>query len=449
MFRKILIANRGEIAVRILRACREMGISTVAVVSEADRDSLHAYMADQVVCIGGPASVDSYLNIRNIISAAVIHGAEAIHPGFGFLSENVEFVEICQRCNIKFIGPDAESIRLLGDKARAKQTMKENRVPTIPGSDGEIEGVEEAKEIADSIGYPVLIKASAGGGGRGIRVVNGPDDMPAAFENASAEALSYFGNGGVYIEKLLTHTRHIEFQILADEQGNVVHLGERDCSMQRRKQKLIEESPSAALSDDLRRRMGRDAVEAARAAGYKNTGTVEFLLDPEGNYYFMEMNTRIQVEHPVTEMVTGLDLIKKQIAIAAGEPLGLIQEDVCLRGHAIECRINAENPARDFMPSGGTVEQLYVPGGNGVRFDSQLYQGYRLPMYYDSMIGKLIVWAGSREEAIAKMKSALSELIIDGVDTNINYQYELLRSDEFKSGNYDTGTIERFQVRSC
>ena len=445
MFKRILIANRGEIAVRIIRACREMGIETVAVVSEADRDSLHAYMADRVVCIGGPASADSYLHVRNIMSAAVMHNVDAIHPGFGFLSENAEFVEICQRCSIKFIGPDADSIRLLGDKAVAKQTMMENSVPTIPGSDGEVADAARARELCEEMGYPVLIKASAGGGGRGIRLVNGPDELEAAFEAASKEALDYFGNGGVYIEKYLTGTRHIEFQILADEHGHVVHLGERDCSMQRRKQKMIEETPSAALNDKLRAEMGAAAVRAAKAVGYKNTGTVEFLLDREGHYYFMEMNTRIQVEHPITEMVTGVDLIKQQIRIAQGLPLDFTQEQIVIRGHSIECRINAENPARGFMPSGGSIGQLCVPGGNGVRFDSHLYQGYKLPMYYDSMIGKLIVWAGSREEAIAKMKSALMELIIDGVDTNIYYQYDLLRSEAFKSGAYDTDTIERLQ----
>lgn len=443
MFKRILIANRGEIAVRIIRACREMGIETVAVVSEADRDSLHAYMADRVVCIGGPASADSYLNVRNIMSAAVLNNVDAIHPGFGFLSENAEFVEICQRCSIKFIGPDGDSIRLLGDKAIAKQTMKENCVPTIPGSDGEVATAEKARELCEEIGYPVLIKASAGGGGRGIRLVNAPEELEEAFETASKEALDYFGNGGVYIEKYLTDTRHIEFQILADEHGHVVHLGERDCSMQRRKQKMIEETPSVALTPDLRAEMGAAAVRAAKAVGYKNTGTVEFLLDKDGHYYFMEMNTRIQVEHPVTEMVTGLDLIKQQIRIAEGQPLGFSQKDVVIRGHSIECRINAENPSKGFMPCGGTIGQLCVPGGNGVRFDSHLYQGYKLPMYYDSMIGKLIVWANTRDEAIAKMKSALMELIIDGVETNIYYLYDLLRSAEFKSGQYDTGTIER------
>lgn len=443
MIRKILIANRGEIAVRIIRACREMGIETVAVISEADRDSLHAYMADKAICIGGPASADSYLNIQNILSAAVLQGADAIHPGFGFLSENAEFVDICKQCNIKFIGPDAESIRLLGDKAMAKKTMIAHGVPTVPGSDGEVPSAEKAVELCKRIGYPVLIKASAGGGGRGIRLVNCEEELKSAYDAASKEALDYFGNGGVYIEKYLIGTRHIEFQILADEHGNVIHLGERDCSMQRRKQKMIEETPSVALTPELRLKMGESALKAAKAVGYMNTGTVEFLLDRGGNYYFMEMNTRIQVEHPVTEMVTGIDLIKQQIQIAEGTPLSITQNDVVIRGHSIECRINAENPDKAFMPSGGVIRQLCIPGGNGVRFDSHLYQGYKLPMYYDSMIGKLIVWANTRNEAIAKMKSALMELIIDGVDTNINYQFDLLRSEDFKSGNYDTGTIER------
>ena len=442
MFKKILIANRGEIAVRIIRACQEMGIATVAVVSEVDRDSLHAYLADEVVCIGGNASADSYLNVQNIVSAAVNKGAEAIHPGFGFLSENADFAEICQRCGIKFIGPDKESIILLGDKAIAKQTMMDNKVPTIPGTDGEITDIAEAKAIAKEIGFPILLKASAGGGGRGIRLVNSEEELEEAFHAASTEALSYFGNGGVYMEKFLTETRHIEFQILADEHGNVVHLGERDCSMQRRHQKVVEETPCAVLSEELRTQMGQAAVNAAKAVGYKNTGTVEFLLDQNNNFYFMEMNTRIQVEHPVTEMVTRLDLIKKQIEIAAGMPLGLTQKDVTFEGHSIECRINAESVKNNFMPTGGTIEALHVPGGLGIRFDSHMYQGYKLPMYYDSMIGKLIVWAPTRKEAIMRMKRALDEIKIEGFDTNISFQSDLIGSEAFVTGNYNTATIE-------
>lgn len=442
MFKKILIANRGEIAVRIIRACQEMGISTVAVVSEVDRDCLHAYLADEVVCIGGNASADSYLNVQNIVSAAVNKGAEAIHPGFGFLSENADFAEICERCGIKFIGPDKESIILLGDKAIAKRTMKANNVPTIPGTDGEINDLEVAKKLAHEIGFPMLLKASAGGGGRGIRLVNNEAEFDEAFSAASAEALSYFGNGGVYMEKLLVNTRHVEFQILADNFGNVIHLGERDCSMQRRRQKMVEETPCAVLNSELRDKMGAAAVNAAKAVGYKNTGTVEFLLDESNHFYFMEMNTRIQVEHPVTEMVTRLDLIKKQIEIAAGLPLSMTQEDVRFEGHSIECRINAESVKNNFMPTSGTIEALHIPGGLGIRFDSHMYQGYKLPMYYDSMIGKLIVWAPTREEAILRMKRALDEIKIEGFDTNISFQHDLIASKPFVSGNYNTSTIE-------
>ncbi len=448
MINKILIANRGEIAVRIIRACKEMGIATVAIVSEADRDALHAFIADEVVCVGGPQSKDSYLNIQNICSAAVLKNVSAVHPGFGFLSENAEFAEILGRLGIKFIGPDAESIRLLGDKATAKETMMKSGVPTIPGSDGEVKSAAEAASIAAEIGYPVLIKASAGGGGRGIRPVMSPEELESAFAAASDEALKYFGNGGVYIEKLLINPRHVEFQILADELGNIVHLGERDCSMQRRKQKVIEETPCSVMTPELREKMGQSAVMAAKAAGYKNTGTVEFLLDSSGNYYFMEMNTRIQVEHTITEMVTGIDLIKAQIRIADGQPLGFTQEDVQIKGHAIECRICAEIPEKNFMPSSGTVGQLYVPGGFGVRFDTALYQGYTLPMYYDSMIGKLIAHDETREGAIAKMKCALVELIIDGVETNEVYQHELLSTPEFTSGNYNTGTLDGLKEKT-
>lgn len=443
MFKKILIANRGEIAVRIIRACRELGISTIAVVSEADKDCLHALIADETVCIGPAPSGESYLNMQNIISAALTHGAEAIHPGFGFLSESADFADICRRCGIEFIGPDAQSIRLLGDKSAAKATAKANGVPTIPGSDGEIETFEEVCAVAEKTGYPLLIKASAGGGGRGIRLVEAPEELENAYNAAKAEAEACFGYGGVYIEKYLTNTRHVEFQIMADSFGNVVHLGERDCSMQRRKQKVLEESPCTALTSELREEMGQTAIKAAKAVNYKNTGTVEFLLDNNGNYYFMEMNTRIQVEHPVTEMVTRLDLVKEQIRIAAGEKLSFTQQDAALCGYAIECRINAESPANNFAPRSGTIAALHIPGGNNIRFDSQLYEGYKIPVNYDSMLGKLIVWGRSREEAIAKMKSALNEMIIDGVETNVDFQLYLLDNKDFRSGNYHTGTIER------
>ena len=432
MFKKILIANRGEIAVRIIRACKEMDISTVAIVSEADRDSLHAYLADEVVCVGDNRPADSYLNIQNIMAAAYNKGVDAIHPGFGFLSENAEFAEICQRSGIKFIGPEAKSIRLLGDKSEAKRTMKENGVPTIPGSDGEVESLEAAKALAQEIGFPLLIKASAGGGGRGMRVAESINDLERAYKEASDEAKAYFGNGGVYMEKLLTSTKHIEFQILADEMGNVIHLFERDCSMQRRKQKVIEETPCVVLSEETR---------------HSNAGTVEFLLDHNNNFYFMEMNTRVQVEHPITEMVTGIDIVKKQIEIAAGQPLGINQSDVQMRGHSIECRINAEDPDKGFRPTFGRVHQLFIPGGNGVRFDTQLYQDYELPVYYDSMVGKLIVLAPTRNDAIAKMKAALSEMIIDGIKTNVLFQYDLINSSEFKSGRYTTDTIEQLMSK--
>ncbi len=443
MFKKVLIANRGEIAVRIIRACKELGIATVAVVSTADRDSLHSYLADETVCIGAPSAQDSYLNFQQILSAALLKGADAIHPGFGFLSENAEFAETCRRCDIEFVGPSAQSIRLLGDKAQAKATAKACGLPTIPGSDGELETFEEIVACAKTVGYPLLIKASAGGGGRGIRRVDREEELRDAYDAARTEAQACFGSPGVYVEKLLLSTRHIEFQVIADRFGSTVHLGERDCSLQRRRQKVLEESPSAALTPALRARMGADAVRCAKAVNYLNTGTVEYLLDGEGNYYFMEMNTRIQVEHPVTEMVTQLDLVKEQLRIAAGKPLSFSQEDVVIRGHAIECRINAEDPARNFAPCTGTVDILHIPGGGGVRFDSAIYQGYKLPVHYDSMIGKLIVWGRDRTEAIARMKSALSEMIVDGVTTNIGFDRRLLSAQEFVSGRYDTDTVAR------
>ena len=443
MFNKILIANRGEIAVRVIRACKEMNIRTVAVVSEADRDCLHALLADETICIGGNSPKESYLNKQNILAACEITGADAIHPGFGFLSEDAEFAEICARCNIKFIGPDATSIAVMGDKAMAKSTMKAGGVPTIPGSDGEVDDLETAFANAAEIGYPLLIKAAAGGGGRGIRLVEDENQLENAFNMAREEAISCFGNGAVYMEKYLTNTRHVEIQIIADEHGNVVHLFERDCSMQRRKQKVIEEAPCAGISAETRFAMGDAAVKAALACNYKNAGTVEFLLNPDGTFYFMEMNTRVQVEHPITEMITGVDIVKTQIRIAAGEPLGFTQEMVGISGHSIECRINAENPENNFAPSFGMVKELFTPGGFGVRFDSQLYAGYKIPPFYDSMIGKLIVHAENRDAAIDKMKSALSELIVDGIDSNIKFQFELLCTEQFKSGNYTTDTIEK------
>ena len=443
MFRKVLIANRGEIAIRVLRACRELGAATVAVVSEADRDSLHALLADEVVCVGPAASADSYLNMQNILSAALNTGAQAIHPGYGFLSENAEFAEVCRRCGLAFIGPEAESIRLMGDKSAAKATMKRCGVPTIPGSDGEVATLEAAQATADAVGYPVLIKASAGGGGRGIRRADNAAELKTAFAQAAEEARKYFGGGGLYIEKLLTGAKHVEIQILADPLGDTVYLGERDCSMQRRKQKMIEETPCSSLSEEQRRSMGEAAVRAAKAVNYVNAGTVEFLLAPTGEFYFMEMNTRIQVEHPITEMATGIDLVKAQIRIAAGERLGFTQRDIHPRGHAIECRVNAESPEHGFRPSSGTVAELHVPGGFNIRFDSQLYQGYTLPPHYDSMIGKLIVLDDTRENATAKMRCALSELIVDGIDTNINFQHKLVSSPEFARGQYTTDTVEQ------
>ena len=443
MFKKVLIANRGEIAVRIIRACKELGVATVAVVSTADRDSLHSYLADETVCIGPPPAQESYLNMQQILSAALLRGADAIHPGFGFLSENAEFAESCRRCGVEFIGPSAQSIRRLGDKAVAKATVKACGIPTIPGSDGELEDFSEIIACAKETGYPLLIKAAAGGGGRGIRRVDAEEELKNAYDAARTEAEACFGSSAVYVEKLLEHTRHIEFQVIADRHGNVVHLGERDCSMQRRRQKVLEEAPSMALTPELRKRMGEDAVKCARAVAYENTGTVEYLLDREGHYYFMEMNTRIQVEHPVTEMVTQLDLVKEQLRVAAGEPLSFTQEEVEIRGHSIECRINAEDASRGFAPCGGAVDILHVPGGNGVRFDSAIYQGYRMPIHYDSMIGKLITWGRTREEAAARMKSALSEMIVDGITTNIGFERQLLGSPEFIAGKYDTDSVAR------
>ncbi len=442
MFRRILIANRGEIALRVIRACREMGIETVAVYSKADETSLHVQLADQAICIGPPQSSASYLLIPQIISAAEICDVDAIHPGYGFLAENAHFAEVCNSCNIKFIGPGPEQITAMGDKAVARKTMIAAGIPVTPGSEGEIKDEYEAKKIAAKMGYPVIIKASAGGGGKGMRVAHNDASLIQGFHAAKSEAEKAFGNSGVYIEKYIENPRHIEFQILADEHGNVVHLGERDCSIQRRHQKLIEESPSPSMTPRLRRAMGNAAVKAAKAANYSNAGTIEFLLSGQ-DFYFMEMNTRIQVEHPVTEEITGTDLIMEQIRIAAGEKLSFRQRDIQFRGHCIECRINAEDPYRDFTPSPGKVE-LYCPsGGRGVRVDSHVYSGYSIPPYYDSMIAKLIVHAPDRRQALAKCERALDEFMIEGVKTTIPFTKFLVGTSDFVAGNYDTSYIER------
>lgn len=443
MFKKILIANRGEIAVRIIRACNEMGIQTVAVYSEVDRDALHTQMADEAVCIGPAKSKDSYLNMQNILSATVLTGAEAIHPGFGFLSENSKFAQMCEECNIKFIGPSSHNIDNMGNKSKARDIMIKAGVPVVPGSDGAITSEDDALRTAQEIGYPVMIKASAGGGGRGIRVVKLEEELIAAYNTAKTEAKTAFGDDTMYMEKFIEEPRHIEFQILADEHGNVIHLGERDCSIQRRNQKVIEEAPGPVITEKLRNRMGEVAVKAAKSINYKNAGTIEFLLDKYGKYYFMEMNTRIQVEHPITEMVTGVDLIKAQIKIAAGEVLPYEQEDIEIHGHAIECRINAENPYKNFMPCPGEIKSLHIPGGYGVRLDSAAYQGYKIPPNYDSMIGKLIVHGSDREEALCKMRRALGEFIIEGVDTNIDFQFKIINNENFIKGNFDTSFISK------
>ncbi|MDA8227859.1 MAG: acetyl-CoA carboxylase biotin carboxylase subunit [Desulfitobacterium hafniense] len=443
MFRKILVANRGEIALRIIRACRELDIATVAVFSEADRDALHVRAADQAICIGPAPSIKSYLHIPNIMSAAELTGVDAIHPGYGFLSENSRFAEICESSGITFIGPSPEAIEIMGDKARARKTMIEAGVPVVPGSKEVIKDIETASKIAEEIGYPVMIKASAGGGGKGMRIAQNSKELAKAVQAAQTEAQAAFGNPDIYLEKYVEEPRHIEFQILADKHGNAIHLGERDCSLQRRNQKLLEEAPSSALTPELREKMGFAAVTAVKAANYSNAGTIEFLLDKHGNYYFIEMNTRIQVEHPVTELITGIDLVKEQIRLAAGEQLGLTQEDITIRGWAIECRINAENPDRNFMPSPGTIEFYHVPGGPGVRVDSSAYQGYSIPPYYDSMVGKLIVWGANREEAIQRMKRALEEFVIEGINTTIPFHLKVLDNAFFRRGEVYTNFIQR------
>ena len=447
MFRKILIANRGEIAVRIIRAARELGIDTVAVYSTADKEALHTLLADEAVCIGPAKSTDSYLNMNAVLSAAVLTGAEAIHPGFGFLSENSKFATMCEEVGIKFIGPSGAVMDMMGDKINARAQMIKAKVPVIPGSDGEVHTSEEALEVAEKIGYPVMLKASAGGGGKGIRKVEKAEDLVAAFESASSEAKAAFGNGAMYMERVIYPARHIEVQILADQQGHVVHLGERDCSLQRNNQKVLEESPSVAIGKTLRRKIGEAAVRAAQSVGYENAGTIEFLLDEaKGEFYFMEMNTRVQVEHPVTEFVTGVDIVKEQIKIANGQELSFSQDDVEIRGHAIECRINAENPAFNFAPSPGKISNVYLPsGGVGLRVDSAVYPGYTIPPYYDSMIAKIIVHGENRFDALMKMQRALYELEIDGVVTNSGFQLDLISDSNVIAGDYDTAFLmEKF-----
>lgn len=445
-FHKILVANRGEIAVRIIRACREMGIYTVAVYSEADRDALHVRLADEAYCIGPVLSKDSYLNLTNIMSVATLTETDAIHPGYGFLAENADFAEICARCGIVFIGPSPDAINRMGDKAVAKQTMKEAGVPVIPGSDGLIEDLEEAVRLAQEIGYPVIIKATAGGGGKGIRIAEDEETLIQQITMAQQEAQKAFGNAGVYLEKYLTGMKHVEIQIIADSYGNVVHLGERDCSVQRRRQKLVEEAPCSILTPELRSEMGQAAVRAAEAVGYAGAGTLEFLLGPDGKFYFMEMNTRIQVEHPVTEYVTGVDLIKEMIRVAEGEPLSFRQQDIRWNGWSIECRINAEDPARNFMPSPGQISFYLPPGGLGVRVDSAAYPGYTIPPHYDSMIAKLIVWGPTRQEAIDRMKRALTEFAIEGVATTIPFHMKLLEHEGFLRGDFDIKFLEEHDV---
>lgn len=445
MFQRVLIANRGEIAVRIARACRELGVETVSVYSQADADALHVQLATRAVCIGPAKAADSYLNVNALLTVAKETGCDAVHPGYGFLSESAEFSDQCTQLGLRFIGPSGDVIRMMGNKSAARDLMKKHHVPVVPGSDGAVETAEEAGKIAAEIGYPVLVKASAGGGGRGMRRVERPEDMENKFQQARAEALACFGDGQLYVEKLILNPKHIEFQILADRQGNVIHLGERDCSIQRKNQKLVEESPSKALTPELREAMGQAAVAAAKAAGYENAGTIEFVLDQEGHFYFIEMNTRIQVEHPVTEMVTGLDLVREQLRIAAGLPLSVRQEDVVLRGHALECRINAEDAAQDFRPCPGTTKFLHFPGGLGVRVDSLLYNGYEVSPFYDSLVAKVIVHAPTRLEAIRRMRRVLEEMIIEGYPTTADFCHLILHHPDFVKGKYDTGFLAQHQ----
>ena len=440
---KILIANRGEIAVRIIRACKEMNIKTVAVYSEADKDSMHTRLADEAICIGPANSSKSYLNYKNIIEAAYITGSDSIHPGFGFLSENSQFAKICEESNIKFIGPSYDVIKLMGNKSNAKEMMEKAGVPVVPGSKGSVRSINEAKKIAKEIGYPVMIKAAAGGVVKGIRIVNNEDEMENCYNIVKQEALISFKDDEIYIEKFIQNPRHVEIQILADEHGNVIHLGERDCTVQRKNQKIIEETPSTAIDDKLREKMGDAAIKAAKKVGYTSCGTIEFLVDKNKNFYFMEMNTRIQVEHGITEERTGIDIVKEQIRIAAGEKLKIKQKDVEFRGHSIECRINAENPEKKFRPCPGKITGLILPGGNGIRVDTFVYEGYTIPANYDSMIAKIIATGKTRNEAISKMKRALEETVIEGVDTNIDFLFKIIRNSNFLRGKYDTSFIEK------
>ena len=435
MLKKVLIANRGEIAVRIIRACRELGISTVSIYSEADKEALHAQLADYSVCVGPNPSKDSYLNVANILSACILTGCDAIHPGFGFLSENPKFAKMCEECNIKFIGSNSDTISLMGDKSQARKIMKKANVPVVPGYEGKIDSYEEAYKIAKDIGTPIIIKASSGGGGKGIRVVKDLDEFKHNYEAAKSEAMACFGDDRIYIEKYIENPRHIEFQIIADEYGNIIHLGERECSLQKNNQKVLEEAPSTFLNKELREKMGKVAIDAAKAVNYKNVGTIEFLVDKDQNFYFMEMNTRIQVEHPITEMITDVDIVKEQLKIASGIKLNLSQEDIKIQGHAIECRINAKDA--------GTISELNMPSGLGVRVDSAIYCGYTIPPFYDSMIAKLITYGKDREEAIIKMRRSLGEFAIGGVNTNIDFQYEILEHQDFIDGNYDTSFLNQ------
>ncbi len=443
MLKKVLIANRGEIAVRIIRACREMGIRTVAIYSEADKEALHVSLADEAICVGPAPSNKSYLNMKAILEAACLTGADSIHPGFGFLSENSNFAKICEEMGIKFIGPNHKLIELLGNKSKAKETMKKAGVPVVPGSDGLIKNKEEAIELAEKIKYPVMLKASSGGGGRGIRVAYTKEQLEKAYDLVKQEAKVSFNDDSIYLEKFVENPRHVEIQILADEHGNCIHLGERDCSVQRRNQKVLEETPSSILDDKTRKKMGEVAVNAVKEIGYSNAGTIEFLVDKNKDFYFMEMNTRVQVEHPVTEMVTGIDIIKEQIRIASGEKLSVKQKDITFNGHSMEVRINAENPEKNFMPCPGTIIDLHIPGGNGVRVDTAIYPGYKIPPTYDSMIAKIIVHGKDRNESIAKMKSAISELVVDGITTNTDFILKILEDQDFKDNNYDTSFIEK------